>query len=145
MSANFFIGSRICFLCDLQCGLSAEEIGVITPLKHQQLLIQERLQTSLSSPHQSVASNLPAQHPSLMADKSISPSPPARQSRPLTIVEVNTIDKYQGRDKECIIVSFVRSNSKGSVSALCVCVCVWVIVINLVTISLPCLLSPYTI
>ncbi len=30
--------------------------------------------------------------------------------------EVNTIDKYQGRDKECIIISFVRSNSKGAVS-----------------------------
>lgn len=28
-------------------------------------------------------------------------------------VEVLTIDKYQGRDKQCIIVSFVRSNTQG--------------------------------
>ncbi|TVU15982.1 hypothetical protein EJB05_39528, partial [Eragrostis curvula] len=36
------------------------------------------------------------------------------------LVEVHTIDKYQGRDKECIIVSFVRSsvNSRASGSLL---------------------------
>lgn len=33
-------------------------------------------------------------------------------------VEVNTVDKYQGRDKECIIVSCTRSNPKGNVSVL---------------------------
>ncbi|BAF15608.2 Os04g0588200 [Oryza sativa Japonica Group] len=31
-------------------------------------------------------------------------------------VEVHTIDKYQGRDKECIIVSFVRSNGNTRAS-----------------------------
>ncbi|XP_052154106.1 DNA replication ATP-dependent helicase/nuclease JHS1 isoform X3 [Oryza glaberrima] len=31
-------------------------------------------------------------------------------------VEVHTIDKYQGRDKECIIVSFVRSNGNSRAS-----------------------------
>ncbi|CAM0138530.1 DNA replication endonuclease-helicase Dna2 [Umbelopsis sp. WA50703] len=28
-------------------------------------------------------------------------------------VEVHTIDKYQGRDKECVVVSLVRSNANG--------------------------------
>lgn len=30
-------------------------------------------------------------------------------------VEVNTVDKYQGRDKSVIIVSFVRSHTDGNV------------------------------
>ena len=58
---------------------------MITPLRHQQNLIREKLQSSSHN----------CGHCS---------------------VEVNTVDKYQGRDKECIIVSFVRSNSKGNVS-----------------------------
>lgn len=32
-------------------------------------------------------------------------------------VEVNTVDKYQGRDKSVIIVSFVRSHTEGNVSS----------------------------
>lgn len=31
-------------------------------------------------------------------------------------VEVNTVDKYQGRDKSVIIVSFVRSHTESNVS-----------------------------
>nr|XP_023499794.1 DNA replication ATP-dependent helicase/nuclease DNA2 isoform X2 [Equus caballus] len=33
-------------------------------------------------------------------------------------VEVNTVDKYQGRDKSIILVSFVRSNKDGTVGEL---------------------------
>lgn len=33
-------------------------------------------------------------------------------------VEVSTIDKYQGKDKDVVIVSFVRSNSENQVGAL---------------------------
>ncbi|KAH7849649.1 hypothetical protein Vadar_020933 [Vaccinium darrowii] len=37
-----------------------------------------------------------------------------------TSVEIHTIDKYQGRDKDCILVSFVRSNesSRNCISSL---------------------------
>uniref|UniRef100_A0A8B9JBU7 DNA replication ATP-dependent helicase/nuclease n=1 Tax=Astyanax mexicanus TaxID=7994 RepID=A0A8B9JBU7_ASTMX len=35
-----------------------------------------------------------------------------------TAVEVNTVDKYQGRDKSVIIVSFVRSNPEGNLGEL---------------------------
>lgn len=33
-------------------------------------------------------------------------------------VEASTADRYQGRDKDCIIISMVRSNDKGSVGDL---------------------------
>jgi DNA replication ATP-dependent helicase Dna2 len=33
-------------------------------------------------------------------------------------IEVLTADKSQGRDKDCIIISMVRSNDSGSVSHL---------------------------
>ncbi|CAH2038530.1 unnamed protein product [Thlaspi arvense] len=36
---------------------------------------------------------------------------------PTTSVEIHTIDKYQGRDKDCILVSFVRSREKPRSSA----------------------------
>ena len=32
-------------------------------------------------------------------------------------VEVNTVDRYQGRDKDCIIISYVRNNPNKNVSA----------------------------
>ena len=64
---------------------------MVTPLRHQQVLIREEIQ------HLGAGT---------------------------AAVEVDTVDKYQGRDKECIIVSFVRSNQRGHVSCeLSVCSC----------------------
>eukprot|EP01018_Ginkgo_biloba_P039983 Gb_09620 [translate_table: standard] len=66
-------------------GVSANEIGVISPYNSQVDLIR-RLGTEACLP----------------------------------TLEVHTIDKYQGRDKDCILVSFVRSNNqtKSSGSSL---------------------------
>eukprot|EP00898_Chlorokybus_atmophyticus_P007297 jgi/Chlat1/7569/Chrsp63S07084 len=36
----------------------------------------------------------------------------------LNNIECHTIDKYQGRDKECVVVSFVRSNEAGVAGSL---------------------------
>ena len=33
-------------------------------------------------------------------------------------VEIHTTDKFQGRDKECIIISLVRSNTEGNIGDL---------------------------
>ncbi len=83
-----------------QHGLAGEEIGVITPLRHQQILIQELIcSITQCESHNSLRD-------------------PVILSQDLSSIEVNTVDKYQGRDKECIIISFVRSNSKGSVSMI---------------------------
>lgn len=38
------------------------------------------------------------------------------ESPAFSSVEVNTVDKYQGRDKSVIIVSFVRSSLEANVS-----------------------------
>nr|XP_014340487.1 PREDICTED: DNA replication ATP-dependent helicase/nuclease DNA2 isoform X2 [Latimeria chalumnae] len=40
------------------------------------------------------------------------------KSPAFSAVEVNTVDKYQGRDKSVIIVSFVRSNADGNLGEL---------------------------
>ncbi|XP_078421971.1 DNA replication ATP-dependent helicase/nuclease DNA2 isoform X2 [Cetorhinus maximus] len=40
------------------------------------------------------------------------------QDKAFSAVEVNTVDKYQGRDKSVIIVSFVRSNREGKLGEL---------------------------
>ncbi|XP_067858773.1 DNA replication ATP-dependent helicase/nuclease DNA2 [Heptranchias perlo] len=40
------------------------------------------------------------------------------RDKTFSAVEVNTVDKYQGRDKSVIIVSFVRSNSEGKLGEL---------------------------
>jgi len=34
------------------------------------------------------------------------------------VIEINTVDKYQGRDKACILLSLVRSNESSSVGDL---------------------------
>ncbi|XP_072414096.1 DNA replication ATP-dependent helicase/nuclease DNA2 isoform X2 [Chiloscyllium punctatum] len=40
------------------------------------------------------------------------------RDKAFSAVEVNTVDKYQGRDKSVIIVSFVRSNNEGKLGEL---------------------------
>lgn len=35
-------------------------------------------------------------------------------------IEISTVDGFQGREKEAIIISMVRSNSKKEVSSLCI-------------------------
>lgn len=34
-------------------------------------------------------------------------------------IEIATIDKYQGRDKDCVMISLVRNNEAGNVSNKC--------------------------
>jgi DNA replication ATP-dependent helicase Dna2 len=41
-----------------------------------------------------------------------------REMGHLRRVEVNTVDKYQGSDRDCIILSLVRSNSEGKIGEL---------------------------
>ncbi|KAL5035259.1 hypothetical protein BDV3_005217 [Batrachochytrium dendrobatidis] len=65
----------------IECGVSEQEIGVISPYKAQLRIIRELLKS----------------HPQ---------------------IEILTVDKYQGRDKSCIVLSLVRSNTTGHIGDL---------------------------
>ena len=82
----------------LSLGISASEIGIIAFYRSQLAL----LRTSLSSAHTQT-------QPSERA----APLPAAASA-----VELHTADKFQGRDKEVVLVSCVRSNNVGSVGDL---------------------------
>jgi hypothetical protein len=70
---------KVCALLD--AGVSAAQIGVITPYRAQVRLLRERL----------------AHVPEL---------------------EIDSVDGFQGREKEAIVVSFVRSNPEGEIGFL---------------------------
>ncbi|SBT79122.1 regulator of nonsense transcripts 1, putative [Plasmodium malariae] len=71
----------------LQCGLKANQIGVITPYEGQRAYITSLLQK-----------NLPFQHAS--------------------DIEVASVDAFQGREKDFILLSCVRSNKKLGIGFL---------------------------
>ena len=110
----FYIFHFVNIILILQLGLDAGEIGVITPLRQQQNLIREKLlrdQCASQSLNHTVYEGRGGHVATLCSHGDGSSS-----SWSSSGVEVNTVDKYQGRDKECIVVSCTRSNSKGNVS-----------------------------
>eukprot|EP01043_Picozoa_sp_COSAG02_P044224 COSAG02_NODE_3931_length_6026_cov_24.896575_6_plen_549_part_00 len=72
--------------------LLADMVGIISPYRSQLRVIKAALQRQLQLQG----------HASSQADR----------------VEVNTVDRYQGRDKDCIILSLVRSNRSQAVGSL---------------------------
>lgn len=96
-----------------QAGVNPSSVGVITPYRQQMTHIRELFGSEKVGSHYcfSVTSNhgwsapLPCTHTQ-------------GEGEDVRCVEVNTVDRYQGRDKECILLSCVRSNDKGNVSAL---------------------------
>eukprot|EP00117_Sycon_ciliatum_P000022 scpid12991/ scgid5261/ DNA2-like helicase; DNA replication ATP-dependent helicase-like homolog len=92
----------------LKAGLPAADVGVIS-IYRQQLKAISRLLKQLE--HRKGG----ATHTADSLDASTQSSVPASS---LQAVEVNTVDRYQGRDKPCVIVSLVRSNTSGKVGQL---------------------------
>ena len=93
-------------------GVSPCDVLVITQYRHQQTLLQKLLHEQ-----QRTGSYSPKSHSHVKETDPID-----RIDSHFSLwneyqsVEVLTVDKCQGRDKSCVIVSFVRSNSDGKVS-----------------------------
>ena len=86
----------------LTCGVSPSEVGVITFYRSQLALLRQSLRhLSTTSPCLPVQDGMSG---AIAADA--------------TAVELHTADKFQGRDKEAVIVSFVRSNEACNVGDL---------------------------
>lgn len=77
------------------CGLPPESVGIISPYRAQVLLIRKVILAELSA--------VMRQYPHIGKD-------PAELAKEF---EVHTVDKFQGRDKDCIIVSAVKSNERN--------------------------------
>ncbi|KAL6757709.1 P-loop containing nucleoside triphosphate hydrolase protein [Haematococcus lacustris] len=88
----------------LLCGAQPADLGLVSPFRAQVSLLQRKVAE--------VQSALALDHPA--------PSPAAGStaSTPASGIEVLTIDKYQGRDKPCILLSFVRSNPERQAGRL---------------------------
>ena len=84
--------------CLVMNGFQMDRVGVITPYKRQIVAINAAIEAKLQT--------LPSTVASVVVTKC------------KELLEVSTVDKYQGKDKECIIVSLVRSNSDGVVGDL---------------------------
>lgn len=75
----------------LECGLSTCDLGVASPYRAQLVNIRNCLRLKLRSEGWANARQVSEE------------------------VEIETIDKYQGRDKPCLLVSTVHSNVEGEV------------------------------
>ncbi|XP_066304674.1 DNA replication ATP-dependent helicase/nuclease DNA2-like isoform X2 [Branchiostoma lanceolatum] len=76
----------------VKAGCPQEDIGIIAPYRRQLRVLADLLQGA-GCPGMESSTGYPG-------------------------VEINTVDKYQGRDKSVILVSFVRSNSGGQLGEL---------------------------
>uniref|UniRef100_A0A7S0AMD8 DNA2/NAM7 helicase-like C-terminal domain-containing protein n=1 Tax=Minutocellus polymorphus TaxID=265543 RepID=A0A7S0AMD8_9STRA len=79
----------------LASGLKPEEIGIISPYKGQVVALKHTL-------HRANISIIPKQ----------------RKDGTTSIVEVNSVDAFQGSEKDVIIMSTVRANGRGAVGFL---------------------------
>jgi DNA replication ATP-dependent helicase Dna2 len=88
----------------LRCGLPPEEFGVCSPYRAQLAAVKHELRRSLR------AAGCPGLRSGVDA--------PGDWRSLLGRIEVKTVDKFQGRDKACLVVSTVHSNASGEVGTL---------------------------
>ncbi|GAM17628.1 hypothetical protein SAMD00019534_008030 [Acytostelium subglobosum LB1] len=84
--------------CLLNSGCTQNDIGVISPNRIQLRYIKQAI-SELFQKH-----SLSSRH--------------GTQALPYSDIDILTIDKYQGKDKDCIIISMVRNNDQSSIGDL---------------------------
>ena len=115
----------------LLSGGKASDIGIICPFRSQLRLLREVVQASVAGLNAWALANraafADAAQSSTTTSSSSSPSSSSSASGGLPVpaagwraadIEIETVDRYQGRDKPVIIMSLVRSNPEGSVGQL---------------------------
>ena len=93
-----------CLLMCIQAGALSQDIGVISIYRQQLKVISSLLQQTSSE--------------DVVRDGKSSSCASTTATSMSNAIEVNTVDRYQGRDKPCVIVSLVRSNATGKVRNL---------------------------
>ena len=85
--------------CLVLNGVALCGVGIITPYRRQVRAIEDAVAQRLGA--------LPGPVAALMQ---------GRRGRPA--LEISTVDTFQGKDRECVVVSLVRCNSEGAVGEL---------------------------
>lgn len=94
----------------LRCGLLPEELGICSPYRAQLAAIKQELRRSLRH----VTTSFPPDGSGGITSNSSTGDWRGLLAR----LEVKTVDKFQGRDKACLLVSTVHSNAAGEVGTL---------------------------
>jgi len=84
----------------LKAGVHRHQIGIISPLRAQ----LKQIHASLASLH--------------ISSSSSSSQSNIKKHEASSTIDVHTVDKYQGSDVDCVIISLVRSNSTRNVGTL---------------------------
>jgi superfamily I DNA and/or RNA helicase len=111
----------------LAAGLAASDIAVIAPYSAQVRLLRSMIQQSSGEPKgHELASAMPKEntassaaiHQSIAAVGLIGRDSHLPDQLPASGIEIDTVDGFQGREKEAIVISLVVSNTKQEIGFL---------------------------
>ena len=118
----------VCTILEAFVGLGVDpsQIGVISPYKAQLTAIRNMLNASAHATATTATKAAATNHssttsaaaPASAAATSAAATPLASASSRALLVESATVDRFQGRDKDMILLSLVRSNPEGHVGQL---------------------------
>ncbi|KAJ2739195.1 DNA replication endonuclease-helicase Dna2, partial [Coemansia sp. BCRC 34301] len=92
------------------CGIEGRNVGMLSPYRTQIRQLEIEYGTRLET------GNIAAQP--LIDEVKEDPAAPTKDKTCYSGLEMHTIDRYQGRDTDVIIVSWVRSNSRQAIGEL---------------------------